>query len=258
MRTALLGLLLLTAACRRPSTQFASMLTPANQVTITDYSQQLKSGDDLIAIGNNPAWSLTLNSSKNSLRFKGANGDSLTTPVPERQADSDGIFRYSTGTESNRINIIFRPDSCVDKLSGQRYDYRVEVDFRGKNYVGCGASLRQLSLLSDIWELTDLQGTPIVAGGPRREAPRLEISLSEGRVTGTTGCNRFNGTIKADTRQILFGPLATTRMACDSNFAHLESKFLGGLANPLTYRIGEGQLTFLSKGKPLMAFKKVD
>lgn len=258
MRTALLGVLLLTAACRRPSTQFASMLTPANQVNITDYSQQLKSGDDLIAIGNNPAWSLTINSSKNFLRFKGQNGDSLTTPAPDRQPDSDGVFRYSTGTESNRINIVFRPDSCVDKLSGQRYDYRVEVDFRGKNYVGCGASLQQLALLSDIWVLTDLQGTPIVAGGPRKEAPRVEISLSEGRVTGTTGCNRLNGTVKADTRQILFGPLATTRMACDSNIAQIERQFLNELANPLTYRIGEGQLTFLSKGKPVMTFKKVD
>lgn len=258
MRTALLGVLLLTAACRRPSTQFASMLTPANQVTITDYSQQLKSGDDLVAIGNNPAWSLTINSSKNFLRFKGSNGDSLTTPAPERQADSDGVLRYSTGTESNRITILFRPDSCVDKLSGQRYDYRAEVAFRGKNYIGCGASLRQLALLNDIWVLTDLQGTPIVTGGPRNEAPRLEISLSEGRVTGTTGCNRLSGTLKADTRQILFGPLVTTRMACDSSVAHIEHTFLSALANPLTYRIGEGQLTFLSKGKSVMTFKKVD
>lgn len=258
MRTALLGVLLLTAACRRPSTQFASMLTPANETTITDYSQQLKAGDDLVAMGNNPAWSLIINSSKNFLRFKGQNGDSLTIPAPERQADSDGVFRYSTGSESNRINIVFRPDSCVDKLSGQRYDYRVEVNFRSKNYVGCGASLRQLALLNDIWVLTELQGTPIVAGGPRKEAPRLEISLSEGRVTGTTGCNRLNGTIKADTRQVLFGPLATTRMACDSSVAHIESKFLSELGNPLTYRIGEGQLTFLSKGKPVMTFKKVD
>lgn len=258
MRTALLGFLLLTAACRRPSTQFAAMLTPANQVTITDYSQQLKSGDDLIAIGNNPAWSLTINSSKNFLRFKGSNGDSLTTTAPERQSDSDGVFRYSTGTEPNRVNIIFRPDSCVDKLSGQRYDYRAEVAFRGKNYAGCGASLRQLTLLNDIWVLTDLQGTPIVAGGPRKEAPRLEISLSEGRVTGTTGCNRLSGTIKADTRNILFGPLVTTRMACDSSIASIESKFLSELANPLTYRIGDGLLTFLSKGKSVMTFKKVD
>ncbi|GAB3808764.1 hypothetical protein GCM10028819_48500 [Spirosoma humi] len=234
------------------------MLTPANQVTITDYSQQLKSGDDIIALGNSPAWSLTINSSKNFLRFKGLNGDSLTTSAPERQPDSDGIFRYSTGTESNRISILFRPDSCVDKLSGQRYDYRVEVDFRGKNYLGCGASLQQLTLLSDIWVLTDLQGSPIVAGGPRKEAPRLEISLSEGRVTGTTGCNRLSGTIKADTRQILFSPLTTTRMACENNVAQIERNFLSELANPLTYRIGEGQLTFLSKGKPVMTFKKVD
>lgn len=258
MRTVLLGLLLLTAACRRPSTQFAAMLTPANQVAITDYSQHLKAGDEVIAMGNDPAWSLTLNPSKSVLRFKTLDGDSLTTTVPERQTDPDGVFRYNTGVESDRITMLFRPDSCVNKLSGQRLDYRVEVNFRGKNYVGCGASLLQLALLNDIWVLTDFRGTAITANGPRKEAPRLEISLSENRVTGTTGCNRLSGPIKADTRQVLIGPLVTTKMACQDAANQLESNLLNELGNLLTYRIGDGKLTLLRNNKPIMTFKKVD
>ncbi|SOD93680.1 META domain-containing protein [Spirosoma fluviale] len=258
MRTALLGLLLLTAACRRPSTQFAAMLTPANQEIITDYSQYLKAGDEVIAMGNDPAWSLTLNPSKNILRFKALDGDSLTTTAPERQTDPDGTFRYNTGVEADRITILFRPDSCVNKLSGQRFDYRVEVNFRGKNYAGCGSSLRQLALLNDIWVLTDFQGTAITANGTRNETPRLEISLAENRVTGTTGCNRLSGPLKADTRQILVGPLVTTKMACQDAVNQLESKLLRELNTPLTYRIGDGKLTLLRNNKPIMTFKKVD
>ncbi|MFD2936684.1 META domain-containing protein [Spirosoma flavum] len=259
MRTVLLSVLFLTAACRRPSAQFAAMMTPVNQPT--DYSQQLKAGDEIIAMGNDPSWSLTLNSSKGFLRFNSLTGDSLRTAAPERQTDSDGVIRYSAmgdSSQSGRINILFRPDSCVNKLSGQRFDYRVEVDFRGKNYVGCGVSLRQLTLLQDIWVLTELQGRAIKASGPRNEVPRLEISLTEGRVTGTTGCNRLNGTIKADTRQIVFGPLMTTKMACEGDVGQLESKFLTELANPMTYRVGDGKLILLRNGKPTMTFKKVD
>ncbi|GAB4056468.1 META domain-containing protein [Spirosoma litoris] len=259
MRTFLFGLLLFTAACRRPSTQFAAMMTPVNQPT--DYSRNLKAGDELVAMGSDPAWTLTINPSKGFLKFKALNGDSITTKSPEIQTDSEGILRFSAmidSAQSGRINVLFRPDSCVDKLSGQRFDYRVEVDYRGKSYVGCGSSLRQLALLQDIWVLTSFQGNTIAAGGPRGEVPRLEISLTEGRVTGTTGCNRLSGTVRADTRRIVFGPLITTKMACMGEAGQFEPKFLQALNEPLAYRVGEGKLTLLRTGKIVMVFKKVD
>ncbi|SFD34412.1 META domain-containing protein [Spirosoma endophyticum] len=258
MRIFLFGLLLLATGCRRPSTQFAAMMTPTNQLQIADYTNNLKAGDDVVAVGNDPSWSLTINPSKGTMRFKAMNGDSLNTTAPERQNDSDGTFRYSAPVESGHINILFRPDSCVNKLSGQRYDYRVEVDYKGKNYVGCGVSLRQLALLQDIWVLTSLQDQPITANRNNNELPRLEISLTENRVTGTTGCNRLSGQMKADTRQILFGPLATTRMACPAEVGALESRFISELNTALTYQVAEGRLTLLRSGKPIMTFRKVD
>ena len=258
MRLLLFSLLLLTAACRRPSKQFAELLTPANQPEISDYSQYLKAGDELFAKGNEPFWSLTINSSTGTMRFKSLNGDSINTPVPERQTDSDGTFRYNAVVEGGRINAVFRPDSCVDSMSGQRFDYRVEVDVRGKNYVGCGVSLRHVALLQDIWVLTELQGVAIKSPGDGRELPRLEISLTEGRVTGTTGCNRLSGNVKADSRQVSFGPMVTTKRACIGEGADLENKFLSQLNLPFTYQIANMKLTLVRAGKPVMTFKKVD
>ena len=233
------------------------MLTPINQPD--DYARNLKAGDEVVAVGNDPAWTLVINPSKKTLRFRSKTGDSLTTTAPDRQDDSDGIFRYKAEVDGQGyLTLLFRPDSCVDKLSEQRYDYRVEADFKGKSYVGCGASLRQLILLQDIWVLTELQGQPITSDGSRGELPRLEISITEGRVTGTTGCNRLNGTIKADTRQIQFGPLATTRMACIGEAGQLDSKFVGELSEPVGYRVGDNKLTLLRNNRPVMTFKKVD
>lgn len=258
MRLLLFSLILLTAACRRPSKQLVSMLSPANQTEISDYSQYLKAGDELFAKGNEPFWSLTINPSKGIMRFKTLNGDSISTPVPERQSDSDGIFRYTAQTESGRMNVVFRPDSCVDSMSGQRFDYHVNVDVRGKNYTGCGVSLRQVALLQDIWVLTDFQGVAIKTPGNGRELPRLEISLTEGRVTGTTGCNQLSGNVKADSRQISFGPMITTKRACVGDGAELENKFLSEFNLPFTYQLANLKLTLLRAGKPVMTFKKVD
>lgn len=256
MRTLLVCLLLLVAACRRPSTQFASMLSPISE--LADYSRYLKSGDELVALGNDPVWSLRINPSKGNMVFKAAKEDSLTMPIPERQTDSDGVFRYHAKAESGSFNVVFRPDSCVDAVSKQRYDYRVQVDVGGKNYVGCGVSLQKVALLQDIWVLTDFQGRSIKPGGPRNESPRLEISLTEGRVTGTTGCNRISGTVKADTRQIQFGPMVMTKMACAGEVGTFENTFLNALVQPLAYQVAEGKLSFFQNGKQLMSFKKVD
>lgn len=260
MRILLFGFLLIVTACRRPSSQIKSTLTPVDSpAELTDYSRYLKAGDEVVALGNEPFWSLTINPSKNILRFKTPSGDSITTPVPDRITDPTGGFRYTAEVESGRISAIFRPDSCVDTMSGQRFDYRVDVALRGKRYAGCGVSLRQVTLLQDIWVLTELNGKPVSITGSGRERPRLEFMLTEGRVAGTTGCNRLSGSVRADTRQIQFGPLVTTRMACLDDSSHLEADFLKGLqAKPLRYQVGEGKLTLLSNNVSLMTFKKVD
>lgn len=258
MRILLFGLLLATAiaSCRRPSTRLKETLTPVPN--LPDYSRYLKAGDEVVAIGNEPAWSLTINPTKNTLRFKAPTGDPINTSAPDRITDPNGSFRYTAEVESGRLTAIFRPDSCVDPTSGQRYDYRVDVTVGGKSYSGCGLSLRQVALLQNNWALTELNGRPLSAEGAGRDLPRLEIALSEGRVTGTTGCNRLSGPIKADARQLMLGPLATTRMACSDERGRLESDFLRALQQPLAYRIGDGKLTLLRDKTTVLVFKKAD
>jgi heat shock protein HslJ len=257
MRILLFGLLLAiaTVSCRRPSTRLRETLTPIPN--IPDYSRYLKAGDDVVAIGNEPAWSLTINPTKNTLRFRAPTGEPINTSAPERITDPNGSFRYTAEVESGRLIAIFRPDNCIDATSGQQFDYHVDVTVQGKSYTGCGLSLRQVALLQDNWVLTELNGKPISVG-TGRERPRLEISLDEGRVTGTTGCNRLNGPIKADTHHLLIGPLATTRMACLEETGKLEGDFLKALQQPLTYRIGEGRLTLLRDKTIVLVFIKAD
>jgi len=261
-------LLLIGTACHRPSAKIGATLTPvpdsAKTVSrtempkIADYSRYLKAGDEFMAIGNEPSWSLVINSSKNYLRFKTSGADSISVPMPQRNVDSNGRVRFSAETSQGTLTVLFRPDSCVDSMLGQQFDYRVDVTYNGKTYAGCGASLRELSLLNDIWVLQTLNGQTISATAGRGGPPRLDIQLAEGRVTGTTGCNRLTGPLKADTRQLKFGSLATTRMACMGETARLEGDFLETLSQTLTYRVANGMLTLLHDNKPVMTFRKTD
>lgn len=270
MRIFFFCLLVLTVACRRPSSQLRATLTPtdsakllkstklASYKELPDYSHHLMAGNQLVAMGYDPDWALTVNPSRNQIQFRFSAADSVVSQVPERLVDPDGSFRYNATVGDDQLRILFALDSCIDKRSGKRMDYRVEISFRSKTYSGCGVSLQRLALLQDNWVLTALGDTPVKAAGSRNELPRLELSLTEGRVTGTTGCNRLSGPVRADTRRIRFGPIVTTRMACVGDGGQLESAFVKALDAPLTYQVGDNKLIFFRGDESVMTFKKVD
>jgi heat shock protein HslJ len=68
---------------------------------------------------------------------------------------------------------------------------------------------------------------------------------TDGRVSGDTGCNMFNGPYTLSGSSISFGPIATTRRACLSDEANQqEQQFLAALAATTTYQLVGDGLTF--------------
>lgn len=51
-----------------------------------------------------------------------------------------------------------------------------------------------------------------------------------GRVSGETGCNRYSGDLSVDGAALTFGPLATTRLACEPALLEQERAVLEALA----------------------------
>jgi heat shock protein HslJ len=72
------------------------------------------------------------------------------------------------------------------------------------------------------------------------------LTLNGERVTGSTGCNEFQGMVATATGKLTFGELATTRRACTGDAAKLESLLLKGLQGDLTYRIDGSTLSLRS------------
>jgi heat shock protein HslJ len=116
---------------------------------------------------------------------------------------------------------------------------------------GCAITSRDATteLPGTSWTLVDLAGAEAV-GDP---APSLAFT-EEGTVTGTTGCNTFNGEVSIEGSSLTFGPLATTRMAClEEELAEQEQTFLLAMEAVTGYTIdsqgrlvleGETPLTF--------------
>lgn len=110
------------------------------------------------------------------------------------------------------------------------------------------------ALLSGKWLLSSLNDNPI---NRSVTLPKMEISLTQMKVSGNGGCNNYNGTIKTLTAQnIEFGDIASTQMACVNR--NIEHEFLQALGAAATYQIKGPGLTFFNKeGKKILSFLKV-
>ncbi|TCC12379.1 META domain-containing protein [Kribbella soli] len=75
---------------------------------------------------------------------------------------------------------------------------------------------------------------------------KVWLTLNGERVTGSTGCNEFQGMVARATGKVTFGELATTRRACAGDAATVESLVLKGLKGDLTYQIDGSTLQLRS------------
>ena len=66
-------------------------------------------------------------------------------------------------------------------------------------------------LLGTYWRAVAIDGNPVTVESNKRE-PHLVFS-SEGRVSGSTGCNRLSGTFEQGADSFRFKQMITTKMA---------------------------------------------
>jgi heat shock protein HslJ len=86
-----------------------------------------------------------------------------------------------------------------------------------------------------------IDGNP-VTGEPNAREPHLVFS-SEGRVSGSTGCNRVSGAYEKDGNSLRFGQMVSTKMACPPPLMTLEQAFLQALGATAALQISGNTLT---------------
>jgi heat shock protein HslJ len=73
-------------------------------------------------------------------------------------------------------------------------------------------------------------------------------TFEQGRVTGSTGCNRFTAPYTLDAEALTIGAVATTQMACTGAADAVERAFLAALKDVAAWRIERDQLVLLGDG----------
>ncbi|TCL10257.1 putative lipoprotein [Shimia isoporae] len=66
------------------------------------------------------------------------------------------------------------------------------------------------------------------------------VFAEDGKISGTSGCNRFNGTVEVDGEAMTFGPLASTRMACPGPLDAQEAAFFAALSQVTGFAFENG------------------
>lgn len=105
------------------------------------------------------------------------------------------------------------------------------------------------------WALTGYAADgEIVAPAPSAGAAMM--SLTDGKVAGSTGCNTFNGSYTLDGESLSFGPLAITNMACEDALMTQEAAVIAGLEATTSYGIEGTSLELLDDaGEAVLTFQ---
>ena len=108
--------------------------------------------------------------------------------------------------------------------------------------------------LSGTWKLLYLEGR---SSGMdfTNTIPTLEFNFSENKLSGTTGCNRYNATFTLNDNILKVMPLAMTRMACENMEG--EAKFVNLFSGDFDLEIQNNNVLHLKRnGIFVMSFSK--
>lgn len=125
---------------------------------------------------------------------------------------------------------------------------------------GCDSadsSEKDVSQIEDIqWNLAKIGDQSVPTDDPHVRA-NLTFHSKDHRVSGSGGCNQFQGGYTVDGESLSFGQIASTLKACAEGM-DLEQVYLSSFEDVATWRIDKGHLEFLdSDGRLLMRFESV-
>lgn len=101
----------------------------------------------------------------------------------------------------------------------------------------------------------------LIGFGDATEPGEVEVTLRvepDGKVSGTSGCNRYSGTWTPADGGASVGPLAATKMACPPPRMEIESRYLDELASVRGWRRHvDGIVLVDAAGDPRLVFESV-
>ena len=189
------------------------------------------------ALGTEPFWSLTIEGKRMVFDLAGEHHVFGASTVARPSFNG---WRYVSKTIT--ADVTFAP--CSDGMSERTYKDTVTVMVGKNTYKGCGGGiLPPASLERTAWRVASINGADIPA------TQGALVSFGDGRMSGTIGCNRLGSDYTYADGKVGFGPVMSTRMACQEPLTSQEFAFVSLLgASPATSFTNTGALVLTGKG----------
>ena len=192
------------------------------------------SGDVYVALGTEPFWRLTINSSEIVFTEANAPGRQIAQPAPRPII---GVAGEIYQTPRINVNIVHAP--CSDGMSDRTYPDKVQVRVDGRAFEGCGGGAAvPTGLAGTNWRVAAVN--QILAPAGENYFMRFEGD----RLSARFGCNGMGGAYSFDGRTLVATHLAATRMACQD--MRMEDQAGRILADPVTAEWRGGDRLILS------------
>ncbi len=178
--------------------------------------------------GNEPGWVLAVTGETFEWNRMGADLVTGTVPAPVWK---DGAVVWDLADAGLTVRMV---DSiCRDTMTGMPHPETVFVDTPEGTLAGCGGAPVDLLAVGE-WIVEDIAGKGII------DNALVSMSFAQdGSVSGSGGCNRFNGGFSLTGEGLSFGPAATTMMACPEALMNMEQSFFQTLAGVIRFDIAE-------------------
>jgi len=105
--------------------------------------------------------------------------------------------------------------------------------------------MAQSSSLMGSWRLANM--TAADSPMPMLPVGDLTADFANGKVSGSGGCNRFNGSYKTTGNQLKIGPLASTFKACEEAIMTQEANYFKALQGAQRYEVNKDGLQIFYK-----------
>ncbi|KRC82154.1 META domain-containing protein [Sphingomonas sp. Root241] len=193
------------------------------------------------ALGTEPFWSLTIDG--RTIRYEPAGGRAVSVAKPRPIVGFNGERYQARGMTVDITHV-----ECSDGMSDRTYHDTVTVTLRGRTLRGCGGDVLSDrpapgSVVEGEWRIQSIAGRPPVA----QSNPR--VTFTNTKMSGSTGCNNFNGGFRFERGRLTAGPLATTRRACPGALNTQEQKLIRLFGQRLSVsRNRNGKLVMTARG----------
>ncbi len=201
------------------------------------------------AVGNEPGWRLDVRADGLSLLLD--NGDTHVFAPSPLVVNGNGMRSYEAVSAGGPLTAVVFAHHCVDSMSGMPHPRTVEVRWQDRVLKGCGGDPAEL-LQGGPWEVVEIDGKAVA------DPTRVTVDFApEGRLAGSTACNRYFGSYALSGEGLRLSPLGATKMACEPGAMEEERRFIEAAGRITGFALAaDGKLVLRAGDRALMRARR--